>query len=91
MQQQAHIDQRMEDECLSYVVFKMSPPASHTPNLVDDVKFLHASWGDLVPTTWIQAINSGHFTLMWPGLIANFVHKHLPKSMATAQGHMHQE
>jgi hypothetical protein len=77
------------------VGFHMYPPATahsayHTPNLVEHVKFLHASCGYPVPSTWIRAIDSGHFAT-WPGLTANLVRKHLPQSMATAQGHMHQQ
>jgi hypothetical protein len=64
--------------------------AYHTNNLVDHVKFLHAACGYPVPSTWIRAIESGHFAT-WPGLTADLVRKHLPKAMATAQGHMHQQ
>jgi hypothetical protein len=34
--------------------------------------------------TWIKAIEAGHFTT-WPGLTADLVRKHLPKSIATTK------
>jgi hypothetical protein len=85
----------MEDEGLGYVGFNMYPPNSansayHTPNLIEHVRFLHAACGYPVPSTWIQAIDRGHFAT-WPGLTADLVRKHLPKSIATVQGHMHQQ
>ena len=39
-----------------------------------------------VPTTFISAINKGNFST-WPGLTAELISKHLPKSLATAKGH----
>ena len=59
-------------------------------NKADHVKFLHAACGSPVPTTWIQAINNGHF-LSWPGLTADLVRNHLPKAIATVKGHLHQQ
>jgi hypothetical protein len=43
-----------------------------------------------VPSTWIQAIEKGHFAT-WPGLTASLVRKHLPKSIATVKGHLNQQ
>jgi hypothetical protein len=60
--------------------------AYYTPNMVEYVKFL---WVPR-PLNWVQAIDNGHFAT-WLGLTADLVRKHLPKSMATAQGHMHQQ
>jgi hypothetical protein len=56
----------------------------------DHVKFLHAACGSPVPSTWLQAIEDGHFT-SWPGLTTDFVRKHLPMSPATVKGHLHQQ
>jgi hypothetical protein len=53
------------------------------------MQFLHAACFSPAPATWIQAIQRGHFTT-WPGLTAEAVRKHLPKSIATAKGHMDQ-
>lgn len=54
------------------------------------MQFLHAACGSPVPSTWIKAINNGHFAT-WPGLTAELVRKHLPKSTATIKGHLNQQ
>ena len=41
------------------------------------------------PSTWLNAINKGFFQ-SWPGLTTEVVIKYLPKSPATAMGHMEQ-
>ena len=64
--------------------------AYHTTTLTDHVSFLHAACGYPVPSTWTQAIDRGHFAT-WPGLTADLVRKHLPKSGATVKGHLHQQ
>ena len=56
----------------------------------DIVKYLHQACGSPVPSTWIKAIKAGFFAT-WPGLTENLVKKHLPKSIATAKGHLKQE
>ena len=53
-------------------------------------QYLHASCGSPRATTFIKAINNGNF-LTWPGLNASLIKKQLPKSLATAQGHLNQE
>jgi hypothetical protein len=53
------------------------------------IQFLHTACGSPVPSTWIAAINKGHFAT-WPGLTADLVRKHLPKSIATVKGHLNQ-
>jgi hypothetical protein len=60
------------------------------PSKADLVQFLHGAAGYPVPSTWIQAIESGHYNT-WPGLTAPLVRKHLPKSPATVKGHMQQQ
>ena len=59
----------------------------HTAELI---QFMHAACGHPVPSTWIQAIQSGNFAT-WPGLTADAVRKHLPKSTATVKGHLNQQ
>ena len=60
-----------------------------TSTTAEHIQFLHAAAFSPVTSTWIDAIRNGHF-LGWPGLTAEAVTKHLPKSFATAQGHLDQ-
>ena len=53
------------------------------------MQFLHATAFSPVKSTWISAINRGFFQ-SWPGLTAQMVRKHLPKSVATTKGHLDQ-
>jgi hypothetical protein len=53
------------------------------------IQFLHAACGSPVPSTWIAAIDKGHFAT-WPGLTADLVRKHLPKTIATVKGQLNQ-
>ena len=71
-------------------------PPTHTANNVyqltrkkDLVQYMHAACFSPVPTTWCAAINAGSFNT-WPGLTAELVRLHLPKSIATIKGHMQQ-
>jgi hypothetical protein len=61
--------------------------AHQTTTKPELVQYLHASCYSPRPSTWIQAINNNQFTT-WPGLTACRVTRHLPKSIATAQGHL---
>ena len=73
------------------------PPVSHFPLLINNaytqktlrelVTYLHQAAFSPVPSTWIAAIDEGFFAT-WPGLTSDLVRKHLPKSVATAKGHM---
>jgi hypothetical protein len=54
------------------------------------VAFLHAACFSPAASTFIQAIKAGFFTT-WPGLTAELVSKHLPKSDATVKGHLDQQ
>ena len=56
----------------------------------DFVQYLHCADFSPVLSTWIAAIDNGFF-VTWPGLTSDLVRKHLPKSMATAKGHLRQE
>jgi hypothetical protein len=53
------------------------------------LKFLHAACFSPTTATWTKAINHGFFC-SWPMLTAKTVRQHLPKSVATAMGHMDQ-
>ena len=64
--------------------------AYHNTSQIDHIAFLHAACGYPVPSTWIKAIDHGHFAT-WPGLTADLVRKHLPKSPITVLGHLHQQ
>jgi hypothetical protein len=54
------------------------------------VKFLHAACFSPTTDTWTKAIKQDFFKT-WPVLTAPVVSKHLPKSVATAMGHMDQQ
>jgi hypothetical protein len=59
-------------------------------NQSDLVAYLHRACFSPTKSTWLKAINAGYFAT-WPGLTAELVSKHLPKSIATAKGHLRQE
>jgi hypothetical protein len=61
--------------------------ASITTNAI---KFLHAACFSPTTATWTQAIDRGHFK-SWPVPPSNTIRKLLPKSMATAMGHLDQQ
>jgi hypothetical protein len=92
--------QRAVDGLWSVPLASTPPAQPHAPEhhinaaiksstMAKQIQFLHAACFSPTPSTWIRAINKGHFEL-WPGLTAKAVHKYLPKSMATAQGHLDQ-
>lgn len=56
----------------------------------DRIAFLHGAAGYPVVSTWIKAIEAGHFAT-WPGLSAAAVRRHLPASIITAKGHLDQQ
>ena len=56
----------------------------------DLISFLHAACCSPTSTTWIKAIENNQFAT-WPGLNTRLIKKHLPPSIATAQGHLKQE
>ncbi len=51
------------------------------------IDFLHRASFSPSVSTWTQAIDSNFFA-SWPGLTADAVRKFLPKSLATAKGHL---
>ena len=56
----------------------------------DLVRYLHRAAFSPVISTLIKAIDAGYYTTC-PGLTSKIVRKHLPKALATAQGHLHQQ
>ena len=58
--------------------------------LSDLVQYLHQACFSPVLKTWTTAIDAGYFAT-WPGLTSALVRKHLPKSIATAKGHLRQD
>ena len=63
----------------------------HTMKTLPDlVIYFHRACFSPVIKTWTQAIDAGFFTT-WPGLTSALVRKHLPKSLATAKGHLRQD
>ena len=54
------------------------------------VSYLHRVAFSLVISTWTSVIDAGYYT-PWPGLTSQLVRKHLPKALATAQGHLRQQ
>ena len=58
--------------------------------LSDLVQYHHRSCFSPVVKTWTAAIDAGFYTT-WPGLTSALVRKHLPKSVATAKGHLKQD
>ena len=56
----------------------------------DLVQYLHRCAFSPVVHTWTKAIGAGFFAT-WPGLTSELVRKHLPKSLATAKGHLKQD
>ena len=56
----------------------------------DIVRYLHCAAFSAVISKWTSAINAGYYTT-WPGLNSQLVLKHLPKALATTQGHLHQQ
>ena len=51
------------------------------------IDFLHRACFSPPISTWTQAIKKNFFAT-WPGLTADAVRKYLPKSLATAEGHL---
>jgi len=55
----------------------------------DLILYLHRAAFSPVVSTWTKGIDAGFFTT-WPGLPSDLERKHLPKSLATAKGHLKQ-
>ena len=79
---------------------QQSPKRSH-PNQANGIlrqditkheiyQYFHATTFSPVKSTFISAINNGHFT-SWPGLSASLISKNLPQSTFTVKGHLDQE
>ena len=55
----------------------------------DLAKWYHVKLFSFVNHTLVQANKKG-YSSTWPNLTSNLINKHLPPSMATDKGHMHQ-
>jgi hypothetical protein len=55
--------------------------------ITDMIIFLHKAMFSPTATTLLQAVKNGHLAT-WPGMTTENIHKHLPKSIATALGHL---
>ena len=87
---------------LYYIDLPEPPPVAHQAlhpfscsaykikTKADLVQYLHRCAFSPVIHTWTKAINAGYFAT-WPGLTSELVHKHLPKLLATAKGHLKQD
>ena len=61
---------------------------AYTQKILQDlVSYLHQAASSPVPSTWIKDIDTGFFAT-WPSLTSDLVRIHIPKSIATAKGHM---
>jgi hypothetical protein len=58
-------------------------------SIQDTITYLHACCFSPVKYTWLKDIQNGHFAT-WPYVTVENVRKYLPKSDATAKGHMTQ-
>jgi hypothetical protein len=75
-----------------------APPAKQQANAIirkdlsktQLVRYLHGCCGSPVISTWKKAIRNGNF-ITWPGIDVLSIDAHLPKSVATAKGHLNQE
>jgi hypothetical protein len=56
-------------------------------SIKDTITYLHACCFSPVPDTLLKDIQNGHFGT-WPYVTVEHVRKYLPKSDATAKGHM---
>jgi hypothetical protein len=59
----------------------------HAQTKQDLANFLHACAFSPVPSTFLRAVQRGHFQ-SWPGLTPSLITKHLSKSLATSKGHL---
>jgi hypothetical protein len=73
------------------------PHTTHSVNalvpegtIADMITFLHKAMFSPTATTLLHAVKNGHLAT-WPGMTAENIHKHLPKSIATALGHLDQQ
>ena len=62
----------------------------HVQTQVALAKFLHGACFSPTISTFLEAIKAGYLRT-WPGLTVQLVNKWLPKSMATAKGHLDQQ
>jgi hypothetical protein len=88
VQQQIQLQNKYKFKILTSAVPHTANSAYHQRTISKLIHFLHAIAGSPPVKTWCKAIDSNFF-LTWPGLTSQAVRKHLPKSEATAMGHLH--
>ena len=89
------LDQQRQEDLQKHAVVQLLTPQLNIVLRKDEKQadlatFLHAACFSPVPSTFIKAIDNGHFST-WPGLTTKLIKTHLPKSMATEKGHLKQE
>ena len=60
------------------------------PSIREGIRYLHASLGFPVKSTWLKAIRAGNFA-GWPLVTVENVHKYFPESEETPMGHLNQQ
>ncbi len=60
------------------------------PSLRESIRYLHASLGFPVKSTWLKAIRAGNFA-GWPLVTVENVNKYFPESDETQMGHLNQQ
>ena len=60
------------------------------PSIRESIRYLHASLGFPVKSTWLKAIRAGNFA-GWPLVTVENVHKYFPESDETQMGHLNQQ
>jgi len=60
------------------------------PSIGEGIRYLHASLGFPVKSTWLKAIRAGNF-VGWPLVTVENVNKYFPESDETQYGHLNQQ
>ena len=92
-----HLNNIVDDNLIEDAI-RASKQENHKLNVIIRKKqskrqlaqYLHAACLSPTPSTMIQAIKNNNL-ITWPGLTVNLITKHLPKSIATTQGHLKSE
>ena len=92
-----HIKQQLQQDAKKYCPINV---VKDTPSLaiiiqkkrthMELAQYLHTACFSPVNSTFVAGIKNQNFT-SWPGMTPNPISKHLPKSVATVQGHIHQK
>ena len=77
---------KVDIQNLSMATTGTAQAAIRLDSAADFVHFWHASFGSPAASTFLAAIDKGYIRV--PGLTATKVRRHLPNTIATAQGHL---